>query len=381
MAHSKISPSSAERWMTCPGSVELLAVLGIKSSPPTRFSSEGTFAHSIRAAALEKGIDVSDFVGDKAVVDGFDHECTFEMAEHLRFGVARLRAEGGRLLVEQRIDLGAWMPGAWGTADAVVIDGDLLIVDDLKYGAGTPVEAERNPQLMAYGLGALVHAPKAAWVTLRIDQPRVAGRGSEWTISTAELRAWGASTLRPAAERALTKGAPLVPSDAACRWCAAKADCPALSAHSLEVAGFQDLTKAPALPLALTAEQRSVVLGYREQIEGWLSALHDAAMADALAGLPVPGFKVVAGRRGNRAWVEGSEPAVAKLLGDRAYERKLVSPATADKLLGKDKAAIAPLVTQPEGKPCLVAEGDKRPAILPGGCFDVIESKPVSPWE
>lgn len=382
MAHSKISPSSAERWMQCPGSVELLESLGIKSSPPTVFSSEGTFAHAIRAEALTTGRDVASFVGTKRTVDGFVHECTSEMAEHLRFGIERLRSEGGKMLVEERVDLDQWIPEAWGTADAVVIVDDLLIVDDLKYGAGVGVGAERNPQLMAYALGLLRHAPKAGRVLLRIDQPRTPGFGSSWEITTAELRAWGASVLRPAALEALSKGAPLAPSDEACRWCAAKAQCPALAAHALEVAGFSDLTVPPVLPLALTPAQRSVVLRHREQIEGWLSALAGAAMADAEAGLPVPGFKLVAGRRGNRAWLEGSEPTVVSILKERAYENKLVSPATAEKLLGKGgKEAIAPLVVQAEGKPLLVPDDDKRPALTVGAVFDVIESNTSNPWE
>jgi hypothetical protein len=374
MAHAKLSPSAAERWIACPGSIALCDRLGIKSSPPTRFSAEGTFAHSIRAEALTTGADVASFIGRTGEADGFEFECSEEMAAYLAPGIERLRQEAsfGRLHVEVKICLDPWVTGSFGTADAVVVADRGIIVDDLKYGAGLPVTARDNPQLMAYAIGALDLAPKSETVTIRIDQPRVAGGGGTWETTADELRRWGREVLKPAAEAAMQPDAPLAPSEAACRWCPAKAQCPALSAHSLEIAGFTDLT-APRLPLALTPEQRSVVLRYKGQIEGWLDALHSAALADALAGLPVPGFKAVEGRRGNRAWIS------PETLGPEFDKTVKMSPAEAEKAKVATKAAIAALVTQPDGKPCLVPDTDKRPAITTANAFDVIEAE--TPWE
>lgn len=384
-AHARLSPSAAERWMNCPGSVQLAESLGVRGKP-TRFSAEGTFAHSVRAAILE-----GKEPPPSATIDGFDFKITPEMLDHLQPGIDRLSADMflaleesagmAAMLVEHRVDLGPWIAGAWGTADAVVVARDLLVVDDLKYGAGRPVAAEGNLQLMTYALGCLSLNPRVARVVLRIDQPRVAGGASSWEIGADALRAWGETVLRPAALAAAAPGAPLVPSEDACRWCPAKAVCPALAAHALEVVAFDDLD-APWAGRALTPTQRSRVLEHKVAIEKWLEALHSAALADALAGLPVPGFKVVEGRRGNRQWRPGVESTLVGLLGEDAYERKLISPAQADKKLGaKEKVMLVPLVEQPDGKPCLVPEDDKRPAIPAGAMFDVIESDPVNPWE
>ena len=59
------------------------------------------------------------------------------------------------VLIEQRLDFSHVVPGGFGTGDCVIIAEPLLQIIDLKYGQGVLVEAERNPQLMLYALGAL----------------------------------------------------------------------------------------------------------------------------------------------------------------------------------------------------------------------------------
>ena len=59
-----------------------------------------------------------------------------------------------------------------------------------------------------------------------------------------------------------------------------------------------------------------------------------------------------------------AEQTLVELLKDDAYERKLLSVAKAEKLLGKKGAgAIAELITKPRGKPAIVPDCDKRAAI------------------
>lgn len=370
--------------MVCPGSQNLCDALGLKESPPNKFSAEGTFAHDIRAKCLTKARDPIDFVGVEAVHDGFSFKATIEMADHLRPGIERLREDvglNGTLLVEQKYNLSAWMPGSWGTADAVITKGDLLIVDDLKYGMGIPVEAERNRQLMIYALRALVNHKAAKTVRLRIDQPRVAGGGSTWELPAEELRAFG-DEVRAAAAATKVKDAPLVPSEKGCKWCPVAAQCPALAAQSLATVEFDNLGPVYLPPTALTPEQRSNILRNKAQIESWLDGLHTQALLDALSGREVPGFKAVEGRRGSRTWSDQGAVEIQTLLGDAAFERVLLSPAKVEKAKLIDKKALADLVTQAEGKPALVPENDKRPAItLASTEFELITSNPDAPWE
>lgn len=156
MAHAKLSPSSAKRWMTCPGSVELSKDRPDESSS---FADEGTDAHELAARCLESGKNANDFLGEtmgKGNVVGAD--MAYNVQAYVDY-VRNMASEipGAQLLVEQRLPIGhlTGEEGAKGTADVVILGGEEIIVVDLKYGRGVAVEAEDNPQLQIYGLGAV----------------------------------------------------------------------------------------------------------------------------------------------------------------------------------------------------------------------------------
>jgi hypothetical protein len=98
------------------------------------------------------------------------------------------------------------------------------------------------------------------------------------------------------------------------------------------------------------------------------------AMNTLIDGGEVPGFKLVAGREGIRKWKNAEEAETAmrrmKLKLDTMFEKKLISPTTAEKLA--KKGAIGPrqwselqdLITRAEAKPAIVPESDKRPALV-----------------
>lgn len=93
-----------------------------------------------------------------------------------------------QVLIEQRLDFSHVVPGGVGTGDCVIIADPTLQIIDLKYGQGVLAEAERNPQLMLYALGAL-HAFGSLYdiaeVAVTIFQPR-SSNVSTWTIITAD---------------------------------------------------------------------------------------------------------------------------------------------------------------------------------------------------
>src|SRR5574343_592805 len=140
MAHALLSPSSAERWLACPGSVAMESVCPDSSSA---YADEGSQAHDFAATLLKGG--TLGGIGD------------IEMAEAVDFYVAHVRARGGDLLVEQKLPVGriTGEPGATGTADAVALHPDEIDIIDLKYGRGVRVDADDNPQLRLYALGAI----------------------------------------------------------------------------------------------------------------------------------------------------------------------------------------------------------------------------------
>ena len=137
MSHAKLSPSSAFRWLNCPGSIRLSAGIEDTSSPA---AEEGTRAHELAEAMLggKKGKADSD-----------------EMLAYVQQYVDYVREIAGdsKIYIEQRVDLTEYVPNGYGTADVITITGDTLHVIDLKYGLSR-VFPKDNPQLYLYALGA-----------------------------------------------------------------------------------------------------------------------------------------------------------------------------------------------------------------------------------
>jgi hypothetical protein len=112
-----------------------------------------------------------------------------------------------------------------------------------------------------------------------------------------------------------------------------------------------------------------------ERVEAWGTAGRAEVERRLLARKAVPGFKLVTGRRGARKWVD--EEPVKVALGDDAFEKKLISPTTAEKLLKKAKpdvwAQLSAVVTQSDGKPSVAPATDKREEYTPGASADEFE--------
>ena len=93
------------------------------------------------------------------------------------------------------------------------------------------------------------------------------------------------------------------------------------------------------------------------------------ALDDALSGAEIPGWKVVEGRS-NRKIVD--EEGLAQVLLKDFEEAKIFKPKTLEtitnleKLVGKKEfqEISTGFVEKPQGKPTLVVESDKRPAIV-----------------
>lgn len=296
---------------------------------------------------------------------------------------------GGELLVEQKLSIYNWTgelndkgEPAKGTSDAVILSTDEIIVADLKFGMGVPVSAERNPQLMIYALAALDEFDAGrvlfSHVRLVISQPRI-GNFSEWALTVEELLAFG-EEVRAAAKACDSEYAPLVTSEKGCKFCKAKATCPALAAEvATTVSGVADIEDfdafdkpqpAPAMGHdALAAAMSKVKL-----IEDWCKAVRAETERRLLAGEPVKGYKLVQGKMGNRKWADPEEAEAAlkafRLKTEEMYDLSLISPTTAEKLVDSKTLGprqwkkLQPLITRSEGQPSVAPESDKRPALV-----------------
>lgn len=380
-AHSELGASSSERWQNCPGSVRLSA--GV-SDPGSVYAAEGTAAHELGEWCLRNLGDAAERIGDEWPVDNHKFTVDEDMANAVQMYVDFVRAEqekGGRVMIEQRFDLSeqVW-PGMYGTADAVIYhpESQELVVADYKHGQGYAVEADANPQLLYYAIGAasLIKAPVKK-VTVAIVQPRAfhkSGPIRSWSCSTTDLFEY-VGVLRAAAQATEDPNAPLNPG-AWCKFCKARGFCPALRDEAIAASNVEFTT----VPDTLTSEQLGEILEKATLIEDWISAVRAEALRRAEMGVPPSGWKLVQ-KRATRRWAFDEEDTADRLRmayslpDEKLFTRKLATPAQVEKLLPKKlKESLADLVVKESSGVTLARESDPREAVASGLEFQPVEA-------
>ena len=404
MAHSTLGPSQAKRWINCTGSVALCE----KAPPqaPNYNAAEGTVAHDIAEKFVTGKIDSLEMmamIGTTRKQEGFDVEIIEEMFD----GAVEYKE-----LIDEDRDILTRLPGSikveghaevkvhatsvddrvWGTGDYILFKkGKKLIVYDYKFGQGVIVDPEENEQGALYLIGAidsLVKTEAFNELEIVIHQPR--GRHAEgpvrrW-IASKEWLAKFRAIAKAAAAQTLQPNAPLKAGDW-CRWCAAKPFCPEIHKGAQEAAmvTFSAMVPAPQKAIdriaevrLLSVEQLTKVLEWEGAWKSLLEAVKDVVRDRLSNGLDVPGWKLVDGREGNREWISEEEVVAefAPTLGENAlYEKKLLSPAKIEKIVGK-KHKIDHLVTRKPGEKAIARDTDPRPKVASAAqdAFKVVET-------
>jgi hypothetical protein len=369
--HAELSASSAERWMTCAGSVALSRGVPRVGS---KFAAEGTAAHALAAYCLAEGEKPQDYLGKTALVEDyeivFDEELVAAVEEYVHYIVSTERA-GDEGTMEQSFTeaLKRLHPKFGGSTDYVRYRASegLLEIVDYKHGAGVPVDVDDNKQLKYYALGALMSNPQwgAETVKITIVQPRCdheQGRIRSYTFPAVDLVDYAAD-LVAAAKATEEFGADLKPSKKACRFCPANAanKCPAIEKATQEIvaASFNMLE-----PEKYSLGQIAEFLQKAPLVEARISALREFAYQRACAGETIPGFKLV-DKRATRKWKdeEDAKEHFAKVPGAMT-EPELRSPAQLEKLLGKKKfAQYNDLIEKQSSGHTLVPDTDNRPSV------------------
>ena len=223
--HALLSASSSHRWINCPPSARLCAG---HADQPSDYAQQGTDAHSLAEYKVLHALGAKK-KNPRDDLTWFDREMDTCTDDYCSFVVEQI-AEAGRycedplILVEQRLDFSRWVPEGFGTGDCVIVADHLLQVIDFKYGLGVLVEAENNPQMMCYALGAMEQFDgiyDIDTVKMTIFQPR-RDNISACVMSRADLLAWAKNTLKPAADLAYSGGGEFRAGDH-CQFCKVKA--------------------------------------------------------------------------------------------------------------------------------------------------------------
>lgn len=263
---------------------------------------------------------------------------------------ARRQCNDPLFSVEQRVDISNYVPDCFGTADMVIVTDKLVHIIDLKLGKGVPVYAEKNPQLMIYGLGVLEIAEMlfpVETVRLTIFQPRLSN-SSTWEITPAELKEWGNEVLRPAGELAL-KGEGDLSAGSWCRFCKARFTCRQRAEENLKLAQME--FKEPAL---LTDEEIAEVLKQADELSKWAADVYAYAQDQAIVHHKQwKGFKLVMGKSNRKYTSEEEVAAAAKAAGyTDIYKHTLIGITDMERLMGKRNlpVSLALWCTSPLGK-------------------------------
>lgn len=374
-----LRPSAANKWFNCTGSP------GMEEGRPegdTTAADEGTVAHWIAAKILNREelpkfgttweID-EDRKVQPAIADTDNPIITFsqEMLDHVRKYTDAVNCFS-IYFIEEPVGLSDLLgyTEADGTPDCVsfsIVDGGQEIqIHDLKYGYNE-VAAENNLQLLCYAYGDYqyrsVNAQQPHQYRLMIHQPRL-NLVNEAVYTIAELREkWQA--IKAQAQKIQSGETELKAGEHCSKgYCKAQAVCPALSDYVLEM--LPDDIK-PNLDISSKLERIPTIRKWCDTIE---VEAYELAIEKAI---PIPGFKVVEGRQGNRQWSSKEEAEAMlkaiRLKHDQMYKYDVISPTTAEKLfkegvIGKRQwPKLEDLITRSDSKLQLVPEGDKRKAV------------------
>ncbi len=360
--HAVLSASSSERWLNCPPSARLCEAYEDKGSD---YAAEGTDAHTLCEYRLKQalGIPAEDPIENLSWYNEEMEECAAGYAAYVveLLETAKQTCSDPVVMIEQRVDFSRWVQEGFGTADCILIADGVLNIVDYKHGKGVEVSAEGNTQLSLYSLGALEIFDgiyDIDRVCVHIFQPRKSNVVSSM-MDKADLYQWADTELTEKAQLAY-EGQGSFSCGEWCRFCKAKAECRERAEANLALARYE--FQSPAL---LDDEEIADILGKVDALTAWASDVKEYALQQAISGKEWTGWKLVEGRSNRKYTSEAAVAATVEGAGFDPYERKVLGVTAMQKMLGKTRfeELLAPYIEKPQGKPTLVPESDKRPAM------------------
>ncbi len=366
-SHAILSASSSNKWLVCTPSARLEEQFPNKTS---EYMAEGTLAHEIAEFKVKsyflEATPRSTYtrrLNKLKKKDLFDQEMLGHTDTYLEFikGEALQTNTKPFIAVEQRVDFSKYVPEGFGTADCILISGNTLQVIDFKYGKGVKVEAEDNPQMKLYALGALEQFGifyNISCIKMSIVQPRI-DNISSYEMQKDQLLEWGESVVKPQAQKAFMGIGDFVQGQH-CKFCKAKGACEFRATENMKV--VEEIKKASGL---LTNTQISEMLIKTEGVEQWIKDLKANALEKILKGEDIPDWKAVEGKSNRKITDVDKAFEILEANGfDQAilYERKPINLTQLEKVVGKKKLTetIGDYIEKPKGAPTLAKASDKR---------------------
>lgn len=367
-SHAVLSASSSHKWLVCTPSARLEEKFPNKTS---EFMAEGTLAHEIaefkvKAYFIEvlSKATYTRRLNKLKKEEHFNNEMlihTDTYLEYIKGEVLKTKAKPF-ITFEQKVDYSKYVPEGFGTADCVMISGDTLHVIDFKYGKGIKVDAEENPQMKLYSLGAYEQYGmfySIQKIRMTIIQPRI-DNISEFEMTLEELLKWGEETVKPQAQKAFMGLGDYIQGEH-CRLCRAKGACEFRAKENMKVVEeIQSNYNG-----VLSNDDIGEMLSKTDGIAQWIKDLEAYALEQLLKGENIKGWKAVEGKS-NRKIVDIDKAfEILEANGYDAtilYEKKPLTLTQLEKAIGKTNLAqaIGDYIEKPKGAPTLAKESDKR---------------------
>lgn len=365
--HAYLSASASHRWLACPPSAKLCANILDQAS---EYAQQGTDCHELCAYLVEKalGRDVIDPTENLTYYDAEMQNCAEEYRNYVleRIEASKEFCKDPQVMIEQRLDFSRWVENGFGTGDCVIVADEILQIIDYKHGLGILVSAGDNEhggnsQMMCYALGALEvfgDIYDINQIKMTIFQPR-RDNISTYTISKEDLLKWADEVLAPTAQLAYVGKGEFNAGDH-CTFCKVKATCRKRAEYNLELAKYDF-----KMPATLDDTEIAAILEKVDEMISWGNDIKDYALQQAQSGVHFEGWKIVEGRSNRKYTDEHAVADTVKDAGFDPYEKKLLGITAMSTLLGKKKfeELLGGLIYKPPGKPTLVPESDKRPAM------------------
>lgn len=365
--HAYLSASASHRWLACPPSAKLCANILDQAS---EYAQQGTDCHELCAYLVEKalGRDVIDPTENLTYYDAEMQNCAEEYRNYVleQIEAAKEFCKDPQVMIEQRLDFSRWVENGFGTGDCVIVADEVLQIIDYKHGLGILVSAGDdehggNSQMMCYALGALEafgDIYDINQIKMTIFQPR-RDNISTYTISKEDLLKWADEVLAPTAQLAYVGKGEFNAGDH-CTFCKVKATCRKRAEYNLELAKYDF-----EMPATLDDTEIAAILEKVDEMISWGNDIKDYALQQAQSGVHFEGWKIVEGRSNRKYTDENAVADTVKDAGFDPYEKKLLGITAMSTLLGKKKfeELLGGLIYKPPGKPTLVPESDKRPAM------------------